>query len=267
MSTLTAIGFTATAAALAVALASGVTQSHSSSPKPARQVVVAELFTSEGCSSCPPADALLQQITSMSPVAGIEVIGLEEHVDYWDRLGWRDPFSSAAFTARQSAYDARVFRSGQIYTPQLVVDGAFEVVGSDASRVRKAIAAAGERPAAKVLVSAMERGNRVHVDAVIDGATDIHRAGAADIVLAIVESGVVSLVERGENRGRVLPHAAVVRSLNAIGVLPPDLSARTLSSDLPLAPGWQAAALRVVVFIQERDGFQILGAGAAPITS
>src|SRR5690348_5680586 len=78
-------------------------------PPPARHVVVAELFTSEGCSSCPPADALLQRIAAQSPVDGVEILGLEEHVDYWDNQGWRDPFSSAAFTRRQNDYESRVF--------------------------------------------------------------------------------------------------------------------------------------------------------------
>src|SRR5262245_52837901 len=130
MSRYTVIGSAAMATVLTVAMAAAVRHSTSNVPAAARHVVVAELFTSEGCSSCPPADALLQQISSSSPVDGVQVLGLEEHVDYWDRLGWRDPFSSATFSNRQAEYAARSFRVGQIYTPQLIVDGDFESVGS-----------------------------------------------------------------------------------------------------------------------------------------
>jgi hypothetical protein len=99
-------------------------------------VVIAELFTSEGCSSCPPADTLARQLADAQPFDGAHLIVLEEHVDYWDRLGWRDPFSSPQFTKRQTEYNDRVFRSNAIYTPQLVVDGVRECVGSDRSAIR-----------------------------------------------------------------------------------------------------------------------------------
>jgi hypothetical protein len=109
----------------------------------ARTIVVAELFTSEGCSSCPRADEVLSQLVLRQPVRGVEVLGLGEHVDYWDRLGWRDRFSSALFSDRQSSYDARVFHTSQVYTPQIVVDGRLERVGSDVAAVQRAIAQAG----------------------------------------------------------------------------------------------------------------------------
>src|SRR5580704_13674088 len=104
-----------------------------------KSMVVAELFTSEGCSSCPPADAVLSRLVLRQPVAGVEVLALGEHVDYWDRLGWRDSFSSAAYSARQSNYDARVFHRNEVYTPQLVVDGQLERVGSDVDAVQRAV--------------------------------------------------------------------------------------------------------------------------------
>src|SRR6267142_3420791 len=111
-----------------------------------RRMVLVELFTSEGCSSCPPADAVLSELVLRQPVAGVEVLALGEHVDYWDRLGWRDPFSSAMFSARQSNYDARVFHRNEVYTPQLVVDGQLERVGSDVSAIQRAINQAAHAP-------------------------------------------------------------------------------------------------------------------------
>lgn len=215
----------------------------------ARYIVVAELFTSEGCSSCPPADALLQQIASQSPIDRVEVIGLEEHVDYWDRLGWRDPFSSATFTNRQSEY-ARVFRSGQIYTPQLVVDGSFEAVGSDKPAIRAAIAAAAARPAATVHVFATATNDQARVEIFVDIPTPLARKGIADVLVAIAEDGLVSRVQRGENGGRTLPHSAVVRSLSTIATIPPDASRRSVSVLLPRSQEWRTSHLRVVGFVQ-----------------
>ena len=100
--------------------------------------VIVELFTSEGCSDCPPADTLLDTLIATQPIAGAQIIGLGQHVDYWDRLGWRDRFSSAALTSRQQVYQTR-FRTESIYTPQMVVDGRAEFVGSDGNAARKAI--------------------------------------------------------------------------------------------------------------------------------
>src|SRR5262249_1872611 len=139
-------------------------------PAPARPAVVVELFTSEGCSSCPPADEVLTRLAQGTLTPDVDVLALEEHVDYWDRLGWRDQFSSATFSARQSTYDDQVFHRKEVYTPQLVVDGQYEPVGNDVTAVRRAIARAAQAQKATVAMTvtrAPDRGDlRVDVRAV-----------------------------------------------------------------------------------------------------
>src|SRR5215218_5205436 len=117
---------------------------------PAERVpVVVELFTSEGCSSCPPADSVLRKLAAAGgDTTGADVIALGMHVTYWDRLGWKDPFSLAAATERQQSY-SRVFGEDRVYTPQVVVDGQDEMIGSDEAAIRRAIARAGSRPHAR----------------------------------------------------------------------------------------------------------------------
>src|SRR5688572_1762117 len=117
--------------------------SPSPQPKP-RTPVLVELFTSEGCSSCPPADALLISFVQKQPVEGVEIIAIGEHVDYWNHIGWTDRFSSASYSQRQAAY-ATKFGLGSVYTPQMVVDGAAELVGSERGAALRSIAEAAKR--------------------------------------------------------------------------------------------------------------------------
>src|SRR5258708_23615525 len=166
-----------------------------------RHVVVVELFTSEGCSSCPPADDVLSQLAHRQPVPGVDVLALEEHVDYWDRLGWRDPFSSAAFSARQSNYDARVFHANQVYTPQLVIDALLERVGSNARAVQGAIERSAMSPKAAVSVTA-QRGDE-H-DLRVEFRVNMPPSpidDTLDAVIAVTEDNLSTEVRRGENGG------------------------------------------------------------------
>jgi hypothetical protein len=245
--------------------------SWSNGPAPAsasgHAIVVAELFTSEGCSSCAPADAVLSTLIREQPLPSVEVVGLGEHVDYWDYLGWRDPFSSSAFSSRQSEYGARVFKSSSIYTPQLVIDGQYEAVGSDIAAIRKAIVRAANAPKAQVIVVASPsddaRQVAVRVQIVQQPRAVLH--DRADVLVAITQDRLVDEVARGENRGRHLAHSAVVRSLTAIGSVAGPGSAFTGTVSLPVAAPWKTSDIRVVAFLQERGSRRILGAGSATI--
>lgn len=159
--------------------------------------IVLELFTSEGCSSCPPAEELLASIKTDQPV-----YILEYHVDYWDRLGWKDPFSSHQFSERQYQYSQ--FLSSQVYTPQLVMNGSSECIGSDAAIVNRTINAALSKPAKTTLnVQGSIQGGKLTVN-------------QKNILIAVVQQHAVTQVKRGENEGRTLHHIQIVRSLHLI---------------------------------------------------
>jgi hypothetical protein len=206
---------------------------------PERAPVLVELFTSEGCSSCPPADRLLE---ALDPTA----IVLSEHVDYWDRLGWRDPFSSHASTLRQEAYAYRFGTEGP-YTPEMVVDGAAEFVGSDARRAGAEIARAARRSVVVVRISRDGRSLRVETGAV-DRTTDV--------MLAIADDRDASQVLRGENRGRNLRHVSVLREMRKLATLP---KGAAFSRDV--SPGRDVSGKRLVIFLQESKLGRVSGAG------
>ena len=229
-------------------------------PAPPVPVVVVELFTSEGCSSCPAADATLRELIETQPVAGVEVIGLGQHVDYWNRLGWRDPFSAPAFTARQRTY-AEALGSGT-YTPQAVVQGHAELVGSQRAKLLAAIEKAGRGPRATVTLA------RSGTDALAVRVTDLPAGTpATDVVLALTETDLATAVRRGENAGRTLRHAPVVRTLRTVGTPGAD---GTFGATVPLgvvAADWQPARLRAVVLVQERASRRIVGAASLPLAA
>ncbi len=227
----------------------------SATPAPVRQAVVVELFTSEGCSSCPPADELLGRLRQEKFADGLEVIPLGLHVDYWDFQGWTDRFSSAGYTQRQEKYAQR-FRIEGPYTPQIVVDGAAEFVGNDAARVRPAILQAASRPQlARVQVSISPDASQL---------LQIQASSAAgtsgEVMLAYTEDNLASKVRAGENKGRELRHSAVVRALRSLGHL--RNGSFETSVPLKLKSDWKRNDVRVVVFVQEPDNGAIDGAAS-----
>ena len=229
-----------------------------------RTVVIAELFTSEGCSSCPPADGLLRRLLSTQPIDGVQIVVLGNHVDYWDRLGWRDPFSSRLFSDRQAAYDSVVFRSKGSYTPQLVVDGAIECVASDERAVRTVLREASGQPKGTVSLSAPVAGSTsamLHIHWTIPAI--VPRRSNADLIVAVTEDDLSTQVLRGENRGRQLVHSAVVRSLVTVGHANVNEREASVTTTVTLDPHWSAAHLRAVGFIQEQSSRRIVAAGSS----
>ena len=221
--------------------------------------VLVELFTSEGCSSCPPADLLLSRLMQESPIEGVPIVALGFHVDYWDRLGWKDRFSSAAFTERQNQY-AAAWKTDRIYTPQAVVDGRFEFVGTDVRRVVGAIAEAGARPHATVKV---ETAPGPSPSLRIDVAPPAGAALAGEVLLVIAEDNLASEVKAGENANRRLEHMAVVRRIDKVGQLKSGQPWSAGALAVKLDREWNPGSLRAVVIVQDPKTREIHGVGQA----
>jgi len=251
----------AAAVACAVVLSAVYSSWRPASAGPAQSTpVIVELFTSEGCSDCPPADTLLQKLID-APPAGAEVLGLGQHVDYWDRLGWKDRFSSAALTERQRVY-ADHFKNESIYTPQMIVDGRAEFVGSDATSARKAIERAVAAAHGTVRIG-FEAAPANHVGVAVSLQNLPADAGdRADLLLAITEDKLRSDVTRGENHGRTLTHAAVVRYLSTVGEA---ANGATVRGDIPLSSEWRRENLKIVAFAQARRGRMVVASAVAPL--
>lgn len=229
--------------------------------------IVVELFTSEGCSSCPPADALLVKLMETQRLEKGSIVALEEHVDYWDQLGWRDPFSSHEWTWRQQNY-AAAFGNGNVYTPQMVVDGRAEFVGSREWEAKRVIEEQARRPKASVSVTpANSSDGKERFNVRVGKLPDPGAAETPEVWLAITETGLHSEVTRGENAGEDLHHAAVVRTLRKIGIANAKDAETSFAGEATVAfnRGWKRDNLRVVVFVQEKNGQQIVGAAETKV--
>jgi len=222
--------------------------------------ILVELFTSEGCSSCPPADALLQQLDASQPVSGAQLIVLSKHVDYWNHIGWTDPYSSWFFTDRQSAYAER-FGLNSAYTPQMVVDGRTEFVGNDAHRVNQAIQESLAQQKVEVRISRVSllapHTLQAHIEA--DALPEPSKARHADVYIVVALNHAESQVLRGENGGRRLTHVGVVQSLTKIGSL--ELG-KGFSRDVrvKLDSKTDLTNLRAIAFVQQPTQREVLGA-------
>ncbi len=214
--------------------------------------ILVELFTSEGCSSCPPADTLLRTLDSAQPVPGAQLIVLSEHVDYWDDLGWRDPYSSHAFTTRQQEYANRLGLASA-YTPQMVVDGKIQFVGSDRGLVNQVFEKARPTPKIVVRISSLTVENHTVRARIETGAF----SSKADIFVAVALEHATSQVLRGENGGHRLEHVGVVRRLAKIGQA---AQGEAFSKEVSLALDPSDQPYRVIAFAQEQNQGRILGA-------
>jgi len=222
-------------------------------PPPAkRKAVVVELFTSEGCSSCPPADALLSRMGQQTSANGAVIIPLGFHVDYWDHQGRRDRFSSHAYTERQEQYASR-FRIEGPYTPQMVVDGATEFVGNDSSHAQQAIAQAATEPEQAVIQLLEMEPGKIHVRVTSSSPEP------ADVLLAVTEDNLMSKVAAGENDGRELHHSAVVREFRVLGQMK-DGRFEPGPFVLSLPKDFQVKNLHCVIFVQQPSNGKILAA-------
>src|SRR5437763_2426113 len=212
--------------------------------------VVVELFTSQGCSSCPPADQIVTELAHEQSLRG-RVIPLTFHVDYWDRLGWRDPFSSPEWSRRQSMY-VRALRANAAYTPQVVVGGARQFVGSNRPALEETLVALSHRkPIGEVSVIPTRNGAKATVHA--------NEKGSGNLILAVFDSAAPTPVGAGENGGRTIPNDATVRRHVRAGTLSGGVLDRLITLDLD--PSWRDPG--VAVFLQDDETLAIGAAASA----
>lgn len=225
-----------------------------------RSPVLVELFTSEGCSDCPPADRLLERLDGGVLVPGADAIVLSEHVTYWNYLGWSDPFSLALADERQQRYGA-LFGLNSIYTPQAVVDGAAQMVGSDERHLRQAIAEAATHPKAELRIENAHWQNgsaRFALRSSVDAAAQVFVALAAD--------ATHSEVARGENAGRTLHHVAVLRAIRQFGSGSLNGHEMVLAGEAPTRISEASGPIRLIVFVVDPASGHVLAAAQARLS-
>lgn len=226
-----------------------------------RVSVLVELYTSEGCSSCPPADVLLESLQREQPVAGAEVIPIGLHVDYFNHLGWKDAFSSSSFTVRQRSYSS-VFGDDNLYTPQMVIDGEVAIPGIETDHIRHAISEAARKPHLQLRVAARATGGNAQLT--IDRPAAPSNAEKIQVLVAITEDDLSSTVTRGENNGRTLHHVAVARTVQVVNVL----SDRPTTEEklVTIRKEW-GPNLKAVVWLQGMKSREVYGSASALIRS
>jgi len=223
----------------------------------AQRPVVVELFSSEGCSSCPPADIVLRDLARHREQGQAEIIAIEAHVDYWNGLGWADPFSSPAWSARQRVYSAAM-GNRSVYTPQAVIDGRADRLGSDREGVLEAIAEAAKRPKARIALSREQATIRVSISSLPSPHAE------AQVLLGMTEEGLATAVLRGENAGATVVHGPVLRSLEVIGQIGAGDTSFVGAKSVAPPSAWKKDKLHVVVIVQAKEKREIIGAAALP---
>jgi hypothetical protein len=243
---------------IAVGLACLPLQAQQATQAASRTPVLVELFTSEGCSSCPPADALLAHLLQDQPVPTAEIIVLGEHVDYWDQLGWHDRFSSHDLTERQTEYAQRL-QLDSPYTPQMVVDGTAQFVGNDTAHALRAIVQAARTSKPALTLSPFTSdGSQISASVANSSAAKLPHA---DLFAVLIETTASTRVGAGENGGRTLHHVSVVRAMRKIGTS--DKLASPLSFSFAIPKDAVPANLRIVVFAQSPGQGMVVCAAAS----
>jgi hypothetical protein len=241
-----------------VSLFAGATSSQTADA-PAPVPVLVELFTSEGCSSCPPADAWLQRLDSAQPIPGARLIVLSEHVDYWNHDGWKDPYSSSSNTERQTEY-VHALGLDSPATPEVIVDGAVRLHLADAQQVKATLQQAANATVVPIRIAsvAIEPGNAAAVRARIevDGSSAPH---SADIYEVVALNHAESQVLHGENSGKHLEHTAVLQSLTKIGKVEKGKNF-SREVEIKLKSGTDPKDIRLIVFAQQPGPGKVLGA-------
>lgn len=232
-----------------------------------RSPVVVELFTSEGCSSCPSADQMLNRLESEQLIDGVEIIALEEHVDYWNHDGWTDPFSSQEWTFRQQEYDQR-FKNNGPFTPELVVDGHADCSGNAIEKAQKAIqeAAGSDKVQVTITKNGQVSGKGVSIALQVGPIPASGEQSKFDLWLAVTEKGLHTAVKAGENNGREWQHAPVLRSLQKIGSIPSKPQTQFAANhQVALGSAWKKENLRIVAFVQDHRTGKIFGAATTEV--
>jgi hypothetical protein len=225
-----------------------------------RSVVIVELFTSEGCSDCPPADALLRQINLKQTGAGQLIVGISEHVTYWNNLGWKDPFSAAEFTERQDVYASRLSPEGP-YTPQMVVNGREQFVGGDGNSLLKALGDEARRTHLELnILSTTPSSSGLNVTFSIEG----EMSRPLDIMAVLTDDADQSNVLRGENGGRLLQHVSVARSLVRVATLKSD-GQKSVHIAIPTGFKLGGSGHHLILLAQERHQGAIEGAATTAL--
>ncbi len=247
----------------AISAAAIVAPAAAQNPPAKRTPVLVELFTSEGCSSCPPADALLAKLDKNQPIANAEIIVLGEHVDYWDQLGWHDRFSSHQYTDRQTYYCSRFNVNGP-YTPQMIIDGSDQFTGNDEPHALMSIkrAALSAKLPLKLSQPSVD-GRKVSASVSIPAPTTAKPQ--TGLYAALVDPTDTTDVRGGENGGHKLQHVGVVRTLEHIGTVK-DLNAGPVTFHLTAPADAKPATMRVVVFAQQGSQGTVLGADSISVT-
>jgi hypothetical protein len=222
----------------------------------AKPAVLVELFTSEGCSSCPPADAVLAELDRRKSFAGAPVVVLSEHVDYWDHDGWHDPFSSALWTQRQNYYNEH-FHLDSVYTPQMIIDGTQQVSGSNGPQISQALEKAAAQPdkITLAITDAAWSGDSLQATVSVTNVPATMKGTSLYAVLA--DDADTSNVARGENSGRTLQHVAVVRVIRKVGKLQGPYSGQV---QISLPRGMAHGKMRLILFAQKGENGQVFGA-------